>query len=99
MRVDLFGSTATTEAVQQASKIGTEKAANATNQSKTQAKATEDTTTLSSGSDSVSSLTQAALQTFPTRAQKVETLKLAVNSAQYKLDSAKIAEALSNSDI
>ena len=95
MRIDLFGSATTTEAVQQTSKIGTEKAANTKNQLN---QATEDKTTLSSGT-SVSSLTQAALQTSPTRAQRVENLKQEVKSAQYKLDSDKIAEALSNSDI
>ncbi len=58
--------------------------------------ATEDKTTLSSTPAAAQSLTQTALQTAALRASKVEDLKQAVNSAQYKLDAAKIAEALSN---
>ncbi len=60
------------------------------------AAATEDKTTLSSTPAAAQSLTQAALQTAASRAAKVEDLKQEVNSAQYKLDAAKIAEALSN---
>ena len=55
-----------------------------------------DKTTLSSTPAAAQSLTQTALQTAASRAAKVEDLKQAVNSAQYKLDAAKIAEALSN---
>ena len=60
------------------------------------APATEDKTTLSSTPAAAQSLTQTALQAAASRASKVEDLKQAVNSAQYKLDAAKIAEALSN---
>ena len=56
----------------------------------------EDKTTLSSTPAAAQSLTQSALETAAVRASKVEDLKQAVNSAQYKLDAAKIAEALSN---
>lgn len=55
----------------------------------------EDKTTLSS-TPAAQSLTQSALQTAASRAAKVADLKQEVNSAQYKLDAAKIAEALSN---
>lgn len=55
-----------------------------------------DKTTLSSTSTAAQSLTQAALQTATSRAAKVENLKQAVSSAQYKLDTAKIAQALSD---
>ena len=60
--------------------------------------ASEDTTSFTSDKQTVQSLSQTALQTFPSRQVKVETLKLAVNSAQYQLDSAKIAASLANAD-
>ncbi len=56
----------------------------------------EDKTTLSSTPAAVHALTQSALQTEASREAKVANLKQEVNSAQYKLDAAKIAEALSN---
>ena len=56
----------------------------------------EDKTTLSSTPAAAQSLTQSALQTATSRAAKVADLKQEVNSAQYKLDAAKIAEALSS---
>lgn len=59
------------------------------------ATASGDKTTLSSTPAAAQSLTQTALQTATARAAKVEDLKQAVNSAQYKLDAAKISEALS----
>ncbi len=59
----------------------------------------EDTTSFTSGKQTVQSLGQTALQTFPSRQVKVETLKQAVNSAQYQLDSAKIAQSLVNSEV
>lgn len=60
------------------------------------ASASGDKTTLSSAPAAAQSLTQSALQTATLRAAKVEDLKQVVNSAQYKLDAAKIAEALSD---
>jgi len=59
----------------------------------------EDTTAFSSTATAVDTLTQAALQTVPTRQQKVESLKDAVNGAQYQLDAAKIAASLASSDL
>jgi flagellar biosynthesis anti-sigma factor FlgM len=61
--------------------------------------AAEDTTSFTSATSSVQSLSQTAIQTIPSRQVKVETLRQAVNSAQYQLDTAKIAQALANSDI
>lgn len=61
----------------------------------------DDTTTLSSTSAktaSIHSLVSTALATTPSRAAKLEALKEAVSSAQYKLDSDKIAEALSSAE-
>ncbi len=60
---------------------------------------TEDTTAFSSDTNAVSSLTQSALQTSTTRQARVESLKQAVNSAQYQLDADKIAASLANSDV
>jgi flagellar biosynthesis anti-sigma factor FlgM len=59
----------------------------------------EDTTSFTSNPQTVQSLGQAALQTFPTRQEKVEALRQAVSGAQYQLDSAKISEALVNADV
>ena len=59
----------------------------------------EDTTSFTSDQQTVKSLGQAAIQTFPTRQEKVEALKQAVNGAEYQLDSAKIAEALVSADV
>ena len=71
-------------------------AANAKATPSVPAATTEDKTTLSSTPAAAQSLTQAALGTAAVRAAKVADLKQEVNSAQYKLDAAKIAEALSN---
>ncbi len=60
---------------------------------------TEDTTAFSSDTSAVSSLTQTALQTTPSRQARVESLKQAVSSAQYQLDADKIAASLANSDV
>jgi flagellar biosynthesis anti-sigma factor FlgM len=91
VRIDLYGSTpATTDAIDQ-NKVNTKSSKN------TQAAAsTEDTTSLSSVSQSVESLTQTALQTTPTRQARVENLRQAVNNAQYQLDAAQIADSLSS---
>ena len=58
----------------------------------------EDTTSFTSGKQTIQSLSKTAIQTFPSRQVKVEALKQAVNSAQYQLDSAKIAASLVNSE-
>ena len=60
--------------------------------------ASEDTTSFTSDKQTVQSLSHTAIQTFPSRQVKVETLKLAVNTAQYQLDSAKIAQSLVNAE-
>jgi flagellar biosynthesis anti-sigma factor FlgM len=64
----------------------------------TQHTTTEDTTSFTTSKPAVQNLTQTALQTTPTRAAKVEALKQQVNSAEYSLDSAKIAESLVNAE-
>jgi anti-sigma28 factor (negative regulator of flagellin synthesis) len=97
VRLDLYGSVATSEATDQAT-INSRKLVSA-EQTRAYKTSTEDTTTLTSSSDALKSLTQLALQPLSSRAQKVAGLREAVNSAQYQLDSAKIAEALSSSEI
>jgi flagellar biosynthesis anti-sigma factor FlgM len=97
VRIDRYGSAATTEAVTQ-SKASTADAASTTKLSSPNA-STEDTATLSSGSDSVQSLTNTALQPDPSRATKVEGLRQAVTNGQYKLDAGQIADALSSSTV
>jgi len=62
--------------------------------------AAEDTTSFTSADNSsVQSLTKTALQTIPSRAEKVEALRQAVNSTQYTLDSEKISQSLANSEV
>jgi flagellar biosynthesis anti-sigma factor FlgM len=96
MRIDLYSSAAAAAATNQGVKASNDLAHKT---SVAQNTPTEDTTSLTSSSDSVNSLTQAALQTIPSRADRVAALKQSVNSAQYQLDAAKIAESLSNSDV
>lgn len=54
----------------------------------------EDSTTLSSNQDSVSSLVRTAMQSPEIRQDKVASLQQAINSGQYDLDPAKIAAAI-----
>jgi len=97
VRLDLYGSVATSEATEQGT-VNSRKSVSA-EQTRAYQPSTEDTTTLTSTSDAVQSLTQIALQPLSSRAEKVAQLKQAVNSAEYELDSAKIAEALSSAEI
>ena len=96
MRVESYGSAAT-EATEQ--KSNTANSTGLRSNLDAQTTTTEDTTTLSSSSDSVQSLTQAALDTASSRTQKVADLTQAVSSGQYKLDADKIAESLAGADI
>ena len=93
MKIDLYGP-ATTEATN----LSVGKASNGTSQVSAQPASTEDKTTFSSSSAAVQSLTKTATQTFPSRESRVESLRQAVNSAQYQLDADKIAESLVNAD-
>ncbi len=101
MRIDNYGSIA--QISSQSDSSVASNTANTKNQSIAQKVATEDITTFSSdkssNTDSAQSLTAAALIPTPSRAAKVDELKLAVNNAQYQLDFAKIAEALANAEI
>ncbi len=97
VRLDLYGAAAT-DSTQQLSSTELAHAAAAKDATKAKPSAIEDKTTLSSGTDSVKTLTKSALEVAPTRAAKVAALKQAVSTAQYQLDSAKIADALSASE-
>lgn len=102
MRIDNYGSTLT-ETSKRLNIGDVANAANHQNLFGVQKATTEDKATLSSNTspdtDSIQLLTSTALVTSPSRAAKVEALKQAISSAQYKLDSAKIAEALVNAEI
>jgi flagellar biosynthesis anti-sigma factor FlgM len=99
VRIDLYNATAAAETTNQSIKLSTESTQTVRGEGVIRKPQTEDTTTLSSSSDSVHSLTQTALEDVPARAARVESLKQAVSSGQYQLDPAKIADALSNSDV
>lgn len=58
---------------------------------------TEDTTSFNADRNSVQGLAKAAVQVSRTREAKVEALRLEVKSAQYQLDSAKIAQSIADS--
>jgi flagellar biosynthesis anti-sigma factor FlgM len=99
----LVGFTATSAAngpadADQVSKLSKKTATEAA-QSSTQGGIAEDTTTLTSNGPSAQSLVQAAAQTDPARAARVDSLKQAVSSGQYKLDPESIADSLINADI
>ncbi len=98
MRLDLYGQTAT-ETTKQIGATDLTKAHVAKQQVKATSYGVEDKTTLSSGAESVSNLAKAALEVTPSRAARVAALKQAVSTAQYQLDTAKIAAALSASDV
>ena len=59
----------------------------------------EDTTSLTSASDSVQGLTATALAGDPARAARVQSLKQAVSQGQYSLEPEQIASALSSSEL
>lgn len=56
---------------------------------------TEDRVTLASSGSTVQSLTTQAMNTPQVRQDKVDTLRQAISSGSYQLDSAKIASAIS----
>jgi len=78
---------------------GVANSASAKNQIARHQATTEDTTSFTSDQQTVQSLSQTAIQTIPSRQARVEALKQAVNSAQYQLDSDKIAASLANADV
>ena len=89
MRVDLHSSAASQISGEQDAK---QVSANGT--TKSAYVAPEDRTTLTSGSASIQSMVSAALQTPPVREDKVNSLRQAVSSGEYKLDPNKIAGSI-----
>jgi flagellar biosynthesis anti-sigma factor FlgM len=88
MRIDLTNSSASelsTELSSQVSTPGTAQAGKA---------GTEDRATFTSDSVSVNSLVSTALRSPEIRQDKVDSLRLAVDSGQYELDPAKIASSM-----
>lgn len=73
-------------------------AASKTSGSSPNKSAAEDTTSFTSATHTVQTLSRTAIQPVPSRQLRVEALRQAVSSAQYKLDSAKVAQALANFD-
>lgn len=97
MSLDLYG-VKTTDSTKQLGSTDLTHASLAKDAAKAKTSAIEDKATLSTGTDSVKTLTKAALEVTPGRAAKLAALKQAVSTAQYRLDSVKIADALSASD-
>jgi flagellar biosynthesis anti-sigma factor FlgM len=90
MRIDPFNSTA---ASQVSSEPGSTQAAQSSTARSGHADPA-DRTTLTADSASVGSLASLALNSPAVRQDKVESLRLSVNSGQYEIDPAKIASAI-----
>ncbi len=86
MRIDSLGSAGVTAAAVRPAGVATHQQGGTA--------VPEDTTTLVSGSSSVSSLTAQALETAGARSAKVEALRQAVSSGSYTVDPGVVAEAL-----
>jgi negative regulator of flagellin synthesis FlgM len=99
MIINLFNAAAATEASGQGSRVKSESAAGTTAQAAGSTGYAEDTTSLTSASDSVQNLKQTALAADPARAAKVQSLKQAVSQGQYSIEPEQIADALSSAEI
>lgn len=89
MRVGLFNSTASELASELSSQqVGVK------NSAKANSAAQEDRATLTSGSTTVSSLVSKALESPEVRQDKVDNLRQAVESGQYKVEPGKIASSI-----
>jgi flagellar biosynthesis anti-sigma factor FlgM len=89
MRIDLYNSSASQASSEVSSQqVGTQNAAQSGQAD------TEDRATLTSDSTSVGSLVSTALSFPDVRQGTVDSLRQAVNSGQYELDPAKIAESM-----
>jgi anti-sigma28 factor (negative regulator of flagellin synthesis) len=99
MVVDRFGA-ATTDFSKSVQGKTLADAASAKSAASAQHKQTaEDTTSFTAAANTVQALSKTALQTSPSRQAKVESLRQAVKSAQYQLDSDKISQSIASSDI
>jgi negative regulator of flagellin synthesis FlgM len=97
--INLLNATSAADASAQSDRVSSENAAGKSAQAAGSSSYAEDTTSLTSASDSVQNLTQAALGTDPARAAKVQSLKQAVSQGQYSIEPDKIASALSSAKI
>jgi flagellar biosynthesis anti-sigma factor FlgM len=89
MRVDLFNSSAAELASElKSAQVATQKA------SQGASAPSEDTTTLTSTSNSIDSLVSQVLQSPEIRQEKVASLSQAINSGQYELDPQAIAASM-----
>ena len=94
-----FNASSAAEASEQASRISSEGVAGQSTQVAGPKPYGEDTTSLTSASDSVQNLTQTAMAADPARAAKVQSLKQAVSQGQYSIEPEQIASALSSAKI
>ena len=99
MIVNLFNATSGTEAAQETSRINSESGTAQPSQVVSSHSYTEDTTSLTSASDSLQSLSATALAGDPARAARVQSLKQAVSQGQYSIEPEQIASALSSAEI
>jgi flagellar biosynthesis anti-sigma factor FlgM len=88
MRIDLTNSSASELSTELSSQVSTPGTA------QTGKAGTEDRATFTSDSVSVNSLVSTALSSPEIRQDKVDSLRLAVDSGQYELDPAKIASSM-----
>ncbi len=99
MVIQPIGATSSAESAEQLKKADNKKVS-AEHLAKSSAAAySEDTTALTSASDSVKKLTQTALAEDPDRAARVQSLKQAVSQGEYSLEAAEIADSLSSATI
>jgi flagellar biosynthesis anti-sigma factor FlgM len=96
MRIDLNASAAAAVSFNATAKS---KSSNSLGAVGDQQGSSEDTTSLTAGSGAVQTLTQAALQTVPTRAERVAALQQAVATGQYQVDADQTALALTKADL
>ena len=99
MKIGSFDTTAAAEAAGKNSRVSLDNNFGQAAKIATSTSYAEDTTSLKSASDSVRSLTSAALAIDPARAAKVQSLKQAVSQGQYSIEPEKIASALSSAEI
>ena len=91
MRVDFYPSTETNEVSSLKDKTGDASVATVLS------RRPEDTTSLKTGSDFISSLTAQTMQSGSARAERVSALQQLVSSGTYHVESSKIADAMAGS--
>lgn len=93
MKVDLNGANASNLSSVTSTQHGQTVATSVSN-AQNEAEIGEDTATLSSGGAHIEALTAKALETSEVRQDKIEALRQAVQSGQYKIEPDKIAQAM-----